>query len=328
MSDFSIREQTALKSACSKTGFIPSDVISKSSWWGSREIGASHYVGQFRGKKAVLKLQGVKPQASEAELIARFERANKSKTLRPPYLYAHLPWDEEKQYEGLILEWVGGEKVITKPAFASHIALFFSLYDDYRANCLSEPFVQKPKESLPHIIMHNFSKLIETSKRLYPDHELRMPSDSALIMEAVHLLCKEYEGVALTFQHGHLSHEDLYWVEKEVVILSNLYWSWKAPFYDRVFAYHWFLYDLSDIPEMIPEIVEQQKELFMEAIDYHIFLPEDKRLLRLAKFERAIAGLNLDALSIDPKKEITKYLVESTRKEVIDLMEEIEKKVN
>jgi len=37
------------------------------------------------------------------------------------------------------------------------------------------------------------------------------------------------------------------------------------------------------------------------------------KLLRLALLERATAGLNLDALSIDPKKPITEYLICQTR---------------
>jgi hypothetical protein len=37
--------------------------------------------------------------------------------------------------------------------------------------------------------------------------------------------------------------------------------------------------------------------------------------------ERATAGLHLDALSIDPQKPITKYLVQATREQVRKLID-------
>jgi hypothetical protein len=96
-SDLAEREEEVLVDATKKTGFIPNKLIGRSSWWDSKEIGAFHYSGKYKGKKAVLKIQGVKPSISEIYMINSFAKANKSKLIRPPHLYAFLNWNDEKR---------------------------------------------------------------------------------------------------------------------------------------------------------------------------------------------------------------------------------------
>ena len=67
------------------------------------------------------------------------------------------------------------------------------------------------------------------------------------------------------------------------------------------------------------EKIEEQRKLWLDKI-FELF-GKDNRLLKLALLERAVAGLNLDALSLDPKVPIAKYLVEKTRSNVVELME-------
>jgi hypothetical protein len=50
---------------------------------------------------------------------------------------------------------------------------------------------------------------------------------------------------------------------------------------------------------------------------------DNKRLLSLALLERAVAGLNLDVLSINPNKPISKYLFKATRKQIMELISEL-----
>jgi hypothetical protein len=100
-------------------------------------------------------------------------------------------------------------------------------------------------------------------------------------------------------------------------LLSNLYWSWRPPLYDAVFGYHWYIYSLAQVEGITPEAVEAQRTLWLKHIKA---LPQaqgdNNKLLRLALLERAAAGLNLDALSVDPQKPITEYLVQATREQV------------
>ena len=231
-------EEEVVKDAIEKTGFQPVKLLNKSHWWGSKDSGAFHYAGEFEGKKAILKIQGAKSSLSEAEMIASFAKVNKSQTIRPPHLYAQLPWSESLEYEALILEWIKDDKVIECPAFVTEVVLFYSLYEDYRLHCVTEPWVVKPQGDAASYIQEKFALWRQEGKKMYPEHPLRRDEDEKLIEQAVEILTREYAGVPLEFQHGHFSAKDLFWVNDQVVLLSNLYWSWRAPFYDGVFGYH------------------------------------------------------------------------------------------
>ena len=50
---------------------------------------------------------------------------------------------------------------------------------------------------------------------------------------------------------------------------------------------------------------------------------DGQKLLNLALLERAAAGLNLDVLSADPEKPITKHLFEATRNQITKLLDEV-----
>ncbi len=296
-----------------KTGFMPRELLSQSRWWGSTEHGASLYLGEYLGKKAVLKVQEAKPTSSEICMIESFARENTSRKLRPPYLYTSVPWNDETKYEALIMEYVTGDKVIHVPTTASEVSQFFKLFADYRVNCRQNPWVAKPEGNPAQKVASNFARWRDASLKIYPDHPLREAVDADLIDRAVAVLSEEYADIEPEFVHGHFSHVDLYKSGDQVVVFSNLFWSWRPPFYDAVFAYHWFIYQLNDVSWISPEKVEGQRKLWLSEIDKLVKQPNDRHLLNLALLERTAAGLNLDALSADPEKQITPYLVARTR---------------
>lgn len=323
-SDLGQREKEVLEDASKKLGFVPEKLLDRSQWWTSREIGAFRYTGGFGGKKAVLKIQGVRPAISEAYMIEAFSKANQSKVLRPPLLYSYLAWDNEKRYEALVLEFVDGKPIINSPTNENELEEFFNLRDEYKKNCAVNPWIEKPKESLSEEVKNNFKKWRLASLKLYPEHPFRKDEDKALIDEAVGILVRGYENVEHEFQHGHFGASDLLKLKNgQVVILSNLYWSWKPPFYDAVFGYHWFIYHLAKLKNITPKSVEDQKGLWLSKINSLAKNDYEEKLLNLAFLERAAAGLNLDALSVDPKSPIAEYLVEQTRENLRNLLSKI-----
>jgi hypothetical protein len=185
---------------------------------------------------------------------------------------------------------------------------------------LGNPWLEEPKDSISGRITENFTKWKEASFKLYPTHPLRDNDDEKLIDKAVEILKKGYKNVGFEFQHGHFSEGDLYQKDNQIVLLSNLYWGWKPPLYDAVFGMHWFIYHLADIKDITPEIIEEQRKLWFEKIESLPGVKANKKLYKLALLERAAAGLNLDALSVDFNKPITKHLVEKTRAQVKNLI--------
>ncbi|WKZ25443.1 MAG: hypothetical protein QY322_03595 [bacterium] len=304
-----------------KSGFAPDKLLSTSSWWSkSTGVGAFHIKGTFRNNLAILKIQGVKPTTSEVFMVEEFAKQNKSKVVRPPKVYANFPWDEEKGYEAFVLEDVGTNLVISPPTNEIAIDDFFKYHKEYRAKCRNSPWLEKPDIPVGKALKQRFDQWIETSKKIFPHHPLRHNGDEKLVRKAVEVLTKNPKWLVLEFMHGHFSARDLFKVNNQIVVLSNLYWSWRTPYYDLIFAYHWFMYDLAGVGEIEPDAVEAQRQIWLKKIEG---VAEDKILLKYALLERAAAGLNLDALSVDIKKPIAKHIVGRTREITKELIKEL-----
>lgn len=321
-SDLAQRKQEVLKDASEKTGFVPENITGESSWWGSKEIGAFFCSGTYKNQKAVLKIQGVKTTVSEIYMLNAFRKANKSNLIRPPHLYASLAWNDKKRYEALVLESVE-KRVIGTPTNAKELNNFFNAYLEYRQNCLSNPWLERPEDSILERITENFANWRKASFKLFPTHPLRENADEKLIDTAIEILKKGYQNVNFEFQHGHFSESDLYEKGDQIILLSNLYWGWRPPLYDAVFGMHWFIYHLAEVENITLGIIEDQRKLWFEKIESLPEVKANKKLYKLALLERAAAGLNLDSLSVDFYKPIAKHMVEETRHQVISLIEEL-----
>lgn len=316
-------------------GFLPEkQPFQKSTWWGTK-LGAVLYRGALlrEGKQipAVLKIEGVEMKSdelTETTMIQKAEKALVGSGIRPPKVLREIPWTKAYGgYAATLMEDVQGDYVLPLPGTARQMADLLEIREKYRkalhANHVT-PWVDfdipEGKNYLSRFIRTKFEKWNETSERLFSSHPFRIEEDHQLISQVVYFLVKAYEGVAPEFQQGHFSHRDVVKVGNESVMFSNLYWSWRAPFYDMVFPYHWYMYDVANVPEMTIENIEQQridwKKQFAARINT---LPgSQQRLFTLARIERLAAGLNLDALSIsnDPQNIIAQHMVEQTRDEL------------
>ncbi|MBT6756087.1 MAG: hypothetical protein HOA85_02315 [Candidatus Pacebacteria bacterium] len=274
-----------------------------------------HYSGMYKNKPAILKIQGTKPATSEEKMVVAFTNQNTSLKIRAPYLYSNLPWNEKLRFEAFIMEDVAHEKIINLPTNNIEITNFFDLYKEYRTNCLNKPWLEKPEIPLSKQTIKNFSKWKKISKELHPNHPLKQKEDADLLEKGVTFLSEKLSTTDWEFQHGHFSARDLHKVGGEIVILSNLYWSWRMPFYDAVFAFHWYQYDLANSVNISLDTLLEQRKLWKKHIENTIPKNEENRkLLQLAFLERALAGLNLDGL-LEPSEK-SKALMELTRTEI------------
>ena len=81
------------------------------------------------------------------------------------------------------------------------------------------------------------------------------------------------------------------------------------------------MYDLSGVEGITPDHIEAERKMWLEKITS---IATDQRVLKCALLERAAAGLNLDALSVDTKMPTAKHLVERTREITSELIKELE----
>jgi hypothetical protein len=321
------RELDVLNDIQKHLPFIPANRLGDSRYWTKSYAGAVFYTGTYKGQAAVLKIQGTRPPFSEIDHLKAFAAQNQSLLIRPPRLYAYLYWDDHRRYEALILEAIDGRPVISTPTTASELTTFFSLYRDYRAHCRRKPWLPPPTQSLPDLIDTNFDNWIRIRQSLFPHHPLFTSADELLVEAAMDVLVDAYHLVKPEFLHGHFSYRDLLKQGDEYILFSNLFWKYLTPFYDAVFAYHWFIYHLSSLKNVTPELIESQRQLWLNAIVDLCRTTEERNLMNLALLERAAAGLNLDVLSLNPHDQITGYLFKATRREVTRLIGAIDSTV-
>jgi hypothetical protein len=322
-SDLQEREPAILTTVEQNLGFHPAELMGRSSWWGSEAVGAFMYAGRFNDQDAVLKVQGIKPETSEIDMLRSFA-AQQSALVRPPRLLAAKSWNEKDRYEALIIEKVSGPKLISRPTIASEVREFFRMFRNYRENCRNKPWVLKPDQSLSDTVAQNFADWRNASQKLYPDHPYRLAGDSELIDQGIELLQAGYQSVEPEFQHKHISTDDVFKVGDQYVLTSNLMWGWGAPFGDAVFAYHWYPNIIGNhVDGLSSDDIDAQKQIWLDEIWRLPKSGDEKSMLRLALLERAMAGLIIDSLTIPPEKPLARYIVESIRSETQQLLNEV-----
>lgn len=313
--DLSKRKEEIIKEILKKINFIPADkLIWESRYW-YKGVGAFAINGVFidkQGKKhkAVLKIQGAKPQVSEPEVIKKFEEQNKSKIIKVPRVLFFIPWDERLAVEVYVFENIEAE-VIVKHGEAStqkQLEEFFSVYREYRENSLNRPFLPKPKKAS---WMEKFEKwrLIRAG---HPQKNLISDKEDKRLNEIAEFIDRVFSSSALEFQHNHLSSYDIKKKGGNYYLFSNFFWGWNFPLYDSIFAFEWYILSLARLsPKIIKNQIEDWlaiiKKTLKETPSIQRRYPKDwEKFHWLGVVERLVAALNLDVLCINEKENIIK----------------------
>tara|TARA_Y100000310_G_scaffold342936_2_gene448339 strand:- start:23 stop:1072 length:1050 start_codon:yes stop_codon:yes gene_type:complete len=330
--DLKSRWQLILKEESGKIGFSPDKkLLRKSEWWKTGKIGAVHCPGfvTVNGERVrgVLKIQGTKPPTSEVALIEGFAKQNRSKRIRPPRIFSHTPWSKEKQYEAFIVEEVQGEPVMNgRPADKKELNFFFELYNDYRANCRNKPWVTKPQSWSYAEQVNRWRSAVKEQSKVDPR---RSPEDKRLVENAIDIVERNLLVEDLEFVHGHFQPGDLIKTPQgDFVLFSNLFWSWRIPFYDAVFGYHWWMLGMEYAKGLTPQSLEKERKRWLRKI---FDLPEIRgnskaeRLANLALLERAVPALMVDRYMLAPDSQSEQIITEGARKELKRLISTLSK---
>jgi len=322
--DMSGRESQITKDISAKTNFQPNTIIWRSTYYNTTKVGTLIILGKFDGNLAVLKIQGARPEVNEEYMTEQFRLQNRSKLIRPPIIYDAAPWNKNVGYGHMIIEYVEGNEILESKVIQTRINIrkFFCVYREFINKCIpSKPWLQKPDKTDWTQV---FNKSIKVSEKAIPDHPLRKKGDHALGLDAAKLLNKIYDNIEPEFTHGHFSTHDLKYQGDEIVLFSNLYWKWRIPYFNAIYGYHWFIYELENVKGIKPRDVDAQRKLWQGEIFAATGADKDeevKRLVNAALLERAIAGLLLDGLMVNEKRPIAKYMTDSTRDEVERLLD-------
>ena len=236
LGDFSQRADEVLAQVTSTTGFVVEKEIFRRTIYDKNKVESLIYNGTFQGKPAVLKLQGLKPEVEEATIITEFPNFNESKRVRPPFLYAHEAWTEERGYGYMITEYVEAPKIFKMPfATAQEMAVFAEFYQEYRNRTFPHrfPWMQvDTDDSIEFSVFRvdHWRKISENKGRL-------TVSDYAPQLARFYpLAVKHMRFIPIVFCHGHLTANDIHCLPDNLfVVHSNLFWSYRPQWYDLAF---------------------------------------------------------------------------------------------
>lgn len=237
--DFGRRAEFLLRGACERVGFEPKEEIWRGFVYQRKRVGSVIARGVYQGKPAVLKMQGLRPEIEEAELIARFSAQNQSKRIRTPLVYYAEPWGGAWRYGLTIMEDVTAPPLFAPPcASEADRAMFVDFYAEFCEHAVDEPFVErgereKDTETFLRTRLASWKKLnaaAEVGRRL-PEIVQR-----ELVAGFEACIDRYADDVPMVFTHGHLGPDDIR-IEAPgtYVLFSNFFWGWRPLWYDLAF---------------------------------------------------------------------------------------------
>jgi hypothetical protein len=309
--DFSQREKEVLNQVTKETGFQVDCEIFRGFIYDRDKVGSLIYRGKWQTKPAVLKLQGLRPEVDEEEIIRHFSAQNQSQLVRVPELYAHLPWNEKRGYGYLITEYIDAPKIFQIPfATPAEMQDFARFYQEYRTSALTRSWL-KPEtlDSLAFTIqrVNHWRKISESKKILKPKDYL------PYLERFTDLAEKHLPTVKMVFCHGHLTANDVFKLaDGRFVILSNLFWSYRPEWYDLAFNLWACIKDIRDLNYTFKDMLRYVGNWLAVYRQIPVVKKDGdfERKIAIALLERSIGVILVDLVASEfyQQKENAKYL--------------------
>ncbi len=301
---FSKNVQRITREIVNDTGFVIEKEIFRGFIYNKEKLGSVIYKGIYNAKPAVLKIQGLRPDTDEIDIIEDFNKQNKSSKVRLPQLFAAMRYDKAKQYGYLITEFIDAPHIFQMP-YANEVEKrdFCNFYQEYRNKTVNQPFVKNyGNETSSQFVIRrakNWKKVALDRKNILK----RLTIDRLVSMLEIYneIMQSELTISKMVFCHGHLTANDIFKQQDKYILLSNLYWSYRPELYDLVFGLHWCIENIQD-----KDVTYDKLEKFIKDwIDNFYDIPvvkldkNGKQKLHLMLLERTFGGVLLDTGSQD-----------------------------
>ena len=140
-------ERKIIREVSKRTGFAPKKELFRGKiiyTYGHRPVtGSILLLGRYNGNEAVLKLQGLRLESSEVDMIRRFESQNRSRVIRAPKIYKHAKWNPKAGYGYTIMEYVEPAHIYEMPfAMEKQMREFARVFQEYKTRAVRRPWVR------------------------------------------------------------------------------------------------------------------------------------------------------------------------------------------
>lgn len=233
--DFLRKEKEILREVKIKTGFTAEKEIFRGEVYDKNKVGSMLYKGEWQKKPSVLKIQGLKPEVDEIDIISVFNAQNKNKKVRLPKLFRSSKWSKKRGYGYLLMEFIDAPMIYNSPfANQKEIESFCEFYEIYRTEAVKKPIFERS--------LDEHSSLVYAVQRVLHWAKIAQKKNTVTIQEIkniekfISLAGTHLPSIKMKFMHGHLTSSDIYKIsDSEYVLMSNLFWSYRPEYYDTTF---------------------------------------------------------------------------------------------
>ncbi len=294
--DLQNHEQKILAEILSQTNFQIEREIFRGQIYDKNKVGSLIYKGIWEQKPAVLKIQGLKPEIDETDIIKKFNSQNLSTKIHLPKLYKSVHWNNHNNYGYLISEFIEAPLIYSEPlANSTERQDFCNFYQEYKTKCLSKPFWKQDKNEQ--------SSLDFTQKRVAHWTKISQskndfePRDLPRLVEFSSLAQKILPSISIEFMHGHLTAADITKISpNKYVLMSNLFWSWRPEFYDTTFHLWMGIKSLRDLKIKSPQIIDYLEDWLASYKKIPVISsdPNFEKKFNIMMLERCVGAFLLD----------------------------------
>ncbi|MEA2088585.1 MAG: hypothetical protein U9O55_01955 [Patescibacteria group bacterium] len=294
--NFADNEKRVLEEITTKINFQPEKEIFRGQIYDKDKVGSLIYKGVWQDNPTVLKIQGLQPDVDEIDMISRFNDQNESAKIRLPKLYDGSKWNEKDGYGFLLLEYVDAPQIYQPPfAKQEQIKDFCALYQEYRAKCLRDPFIEREPNEQSSLVftaqrVSHWAKIAQIKGRL-DETEVKN------VEKFLSLAGKHLPSIKMEFMHGHFTYDDIFKLsDKEYVLMSNLFWSYRPEFYDTTFHLWAGIKSLRDQNITVEQIIEYLQNWLEEYKKLPVVIQDAdfERKFNMMMAERCVGALLVD----------------------------------
>ncbi|MBI4133758.1 hypothetical protein HY478_04030 [Candidatus Uhrbacteria bacterium] len=298
---FGERAPALLREAADRTGFLVDGEIWRGQIYTPSKVGTVIARGSWQGRRAVLKLQGIRPEIEEAEHIRRFMAGNKSARIRAPQVFYTEPWDEARGYGLTVMEEVTAPPLYSPPwASPAERAAWGDLTTELYWRGVGAPWLSPDERetSTNRFLKSRLQSWIEICASAPRERRLADHDQQFLVPTYVDLIDRYGPELPMMFCHGHLGPDDIRVTSPgHYVLLSNFFWSWRPLWYHCAFNVWACLMALlkearptfPQAERIVAEWLASYRELSAARADHH-FEPHFKFML----LERCVGSCLVD----------------------------------
>ena len=260
-------ENKAVNEVVGTTGFKIEKEIFRGTYpsHGKTVTGSVFFKGLYRDKPAVLKIQGLKIEASDAEMAKAFENQNRSKIIRAPEIFYVQNWSAKKGFGLQITEYVDAPLIYDLPfATKDQMKDFATFYQEYKTKCITRPWVKRDvgklhasgasrsTDSLSAEIL-SIDKWISNTEA---KGRLKLEDYAPFVIRFYPFAAKFIPNMKLEFMHGELIAQHIYKLgDGTYRLFSNILWRYVLEWSDLSKNIWWNLLQIRSNDVSLGEVV-------------------------------------------------------------------------